>query len=203
MTDYGSIKLGSEVPNFKLEFYDSAKKDFGEISLDTLKANGKWAVLFFYPGDFTFVCATEFSALAERYEEFKKLNAELITVSTDTKFVHLAWHRDEKMLKDVKFPMGSDPNGKISKLFGVYDEETGLALRGTFIINPEGKLLNAEVNYYNLGRNVDEILKKLRANLYLLSHPDEACPAQWKKEGDKTLKPSAKIVGKIYEALSD
>lgn len=107
------------------------------------------------------------------------------------------------MLKDVKFPMGSDPNGKISKLFGIYDEDTGLALRGTFIINPEGKLLNVEINYYNLGRNVDEILRKLQANLHLLAHPDEACPAQWKKEGDKTLKPSAKIVGKIYEALSD
>ena len=141
--------------------------------------------------------------MAEQYDEFKKLNAELIAISTDTKYAHLAWHREEKMLKDVKFLMGSDPTGKISKLFGVYDENTGLALRGTFIINPEGKLLNVEINYYNLGRDVDELLRKLRANLYLSEHPDGACPAKWKKAGDKTLKPSVKIVGKIYESLAD
>lgn len=202
MSDNFNLKLGQEVPGFKLETFDPIKKDFGEISLETLKANSKWVVLFFYPADFTFVCATEFAALAEHYEEFRKLNTELIIVSTDTKFVHLAWQRDEKMLKDVKFPMASDPTGRVSKLFGVYDEDTGLALRGTFIINPEGKLLSTEINYYNLGRNVEELLRKLRANQYLSAHSDEACPSQWKKEGDKTLKPSAKIVGKVYETLS-
>ena len=97
--------------------------------------------------------------------------------------------------------MGSDPTGKLSRLFGVYDEETGLALRGTFIINPEGVLLNSEMNFYNLGRNVEEILRKVNANIHLAANPVEACPAQWKKEGDKTLKPSAKMVGKVYEAL--
>jgi len=97
--------------------------------------------------------------------------------------------------------MGSDPTGKLSRLFGVYDEESGLDLRGTFIINPDGVVLNSEVNFYNLGRNIEEILRKVNANIHLAANPVEACPAQWKKEGDKTLKPSAKMVGKVYEAL--
>jgi len=122
-------------------------------------------------------------------------------VSTDTKFVHLAWKQDEKMLEKVKYTMGSDPTGNVSRMFGVYDEATGLALRGTFIISPEGKLLNSEVNYYNLGRNVDELLRKIRANLHLAENTGEACPAKWQKEGDKTLNPSAKMVGKVFEAL--
>jgi len=105
------------------------------------------------------------------------------------------------MLEKVKYPMGSDTTGKLSRSFGVYDEETGLALRGTFIINPDGVLRNSEVNYYNLGRNIEEMLRKVNANIHLAANPVEACPAQWKKEGDKTLKPSAKMVGKVYEAL--
>jgi peroxiredoxin (alkyl hydroperoxide reductase subunit C) len=129
------------------------------------------------------------------------MKADVITVSTDTKFVHLAWQRDEKMLEKVKHSMGSDPTGKLSRLFGVYDEETGLDLRGTFIINPEGTILNSEVNYYNLGRSVDEILRKIRANIHMAAHPVEVCPAQWKKKGDITLKPSANMVGKVSEAL--
>ena len=124
-----------------------------------------------------------------------------MTVSTDTKFVHLAWQRDEKMLDKVRYPMGSDRTGAVSKMFGVYNEENGLDLRGTFIINPEGVLLNSEVNFYNLGRNIDEILRKVNANTHLAASPAEACPAQWKKEGDKTLTPSAKMVGKVHEAM--
>jgi peroxiredoxin (alkyl hydroperoxide reductase subunit C) len=193
------LRVGQEVPDFKLETYDPQKGDFGEISLETLKANKKWTILFFYPADFTFVCATEFAALAEKYEEFKGLGAEVITVSTDTKFTHLAWQRDEGMLKDVKYPMGADPNTMVSRLFGVFNEETGLDYRGTFIISPEGKLLNSEVNFYNIGRNVDELMRKLKANIYLASNPDEACPAKWKDKGDKTLKPSANLVGKVFE----
>ncbi len=130
----------------------------------------------------------------------KASGAELITVSTDTKFVHLAWQKEEKLLEKVKYPMGADPTGKLSKLFGVYDEETGLALRGTFIINPEGKLLGSEVNFYNVGRNSEELLRKIEANTYLAEYGEQACPARW-KPGAKTLKPSAKMVGKVYEAL--
>jgi alkyl hydroperoxide reductase subunit AhpC len=196
-----SLRVGQVVPDFKLDTFEPEKSDFGQISLSGLKSAKKWTILFFYPADFTFVCATEFAALAEQYDEFKKLGAEVITVSTDTKFVHLAWHREEKMLEKAKYPMGSDATGAVSKLFGVYDDATGLALRGAFIVNPEGTLLNAEVNFYNLGRNIDELLRKLKANIHLASNPEEVCPAQWKKEGDKTLKPSAKIVGKIYEAM--
>ncbi len=129
------------------------------------------------------------------------MGAEVITVSTDTKFVHLAWQREEKMLADVKYPMAADPTGKVSRMFGVYDDATGLALRGTFIISPEGKLLNSEVNYYNMGRNIDELMRKFKANLHLAKHTDEGCPSKWKDEGDRTLKPSAKLVGKVYEAL--
>jgi peroxiredoxin (alkyl hydroperoxide reductase subunit C) len=195
------LQIGQKVPDFKLDTYEPSKGDFGEISLERLMVDKKWTILFFYPADFTFVCATEFAALAERYEEFKKMDAEVITASVDTKFVHLAWQRDEKMLEKVKYPMGADRTGKVARLFGVYDEETGNALRGTFIINPEGTLLNSEVNFYNLGRNIDELLRKLKANRHLASGNGEACPAQWKQEGDKTLKPSAKMVGKVYEAL--
>ena len=125
----------------------------------------------------------------------------MITVSRDTKFVHLAWQRDEKLLEKFKNQMGSDPTGRISRLFGVLDEESGLALRGTFIINPQGTIMNSEVNFYNLGRNVEEILRKVIANKHLAANPVEACPAQWKKVGDITLKPSAKMVGKVSEAV--
>ena len=129
------------------------------------------------------------------------MGAEVITVSTDTKFVHLAWQREEKMLEKVKYPMGSDTTGRVSRMFGVYDENTGLALRGTFIISPEGKILNSEVNFYNMGRNIEELMRKFKANLHLAKLTNEACQAKWKEEGDKTLKPSAKMVGKVYDAL--
>lgn len=130
------------------------------------------------------------------------MGAELVTVSADTKFVHLAWQRDEKMLKDVKYPMGSDPTGKLCRSFGVYDEATGLALRGAFIISPKGVILNSEVNFYNLGRNVDELMRKFKANLHLAKQTAEGCPAKWKEQGDATLKPSAAMVGKVFEALN-
>jgi peroxiredoxin (alkyl hydroperoxide reductase subunit C) len=129
------------------------------------------------------------------------MGAEIITVSTDTQFVHLAWQRGEKELAKVRYPMGADPTGKLARMFGVYDEETGLSLRGTFIISPDGTLMNAEVNYYNMGRNVEELMRKFKANLYLSKHTAEGCPAKWKEKGDKTLKPSAKLVGKVHEAL--
>jgi peroxiredoxin (alkyl hydroperoxide reductase subunit C) len=195
------LQVGQAVPDFKLETYEPARGEFGEISLAAQKTAKKWTILFFYPADFTFVCATEFAALAEQYEEFVKLGAEVVTVSTDTKFVHLAWQRDEKMLEKARYPMGSDRTGSLARIFGVYDEASGNALRGAFVINPEGVLQNAEVNFYNLGRNVEELLRKLRANIHLAANPAEVCPAQWKQEGDKTLKPSAKIVGKIHEAM--
>jgi NADH-dependent peroxiredoxin subunit C len=130
------------------------------------------------------------------------MGAELITVSTDTQFVHLAWKQHEKSLEKVRYLMGADPSGKLSRLFGVYVEDAGLALRGTFIISPEGKLMNSEVNFFNMGRNIDELMRKFKANLYLARKTAEACPAQWKDEGDKTLTPGPALVGKVHEALA-
>jgi len=130
------------------------------------------------------------------------LGAELITVSTDTQFVHLAWKQHEKSLENVEYLMGADPNGKVSRLFGVYVEGAGLALRGTFIINPEGTLLSSEVSFFNVGRNIDEVMRKFKANLYVARKTAEACPAQWKDEGDKTLTPGPNLVGKVHEALT-
>ncbi len=132
------------------------------------------------------------------------MGAELITVSTDTEFTHLAWKRSEKELADVRYLMGSDAPGTVSRLFGVYDESTGLALRGTFVINPDGILLNSEMNFYNLGRNIDELMRKFKANMYLARKTNEVCPSKWKDEGDKTLvDPGAKMVGKVHEALNE
>jgi peroxiredoxin (alkyl hydroperoxide reductase subunit C) len=129
------------------------------------------------------------------------MGADIVTVSTDTQFVHLAWQRSEKELAQVRYAMAADPTGKIARMFGVYDENSGLALRGTFIINPEGVLLNAEVNCYHLGRNIDELMRKFKANLYMARKTSEVCPSKWKDEGDATLTPSAQMVGRVHEAL--
>ncbi len=130
------------------------------------------------------------------------MGCDIVTVSTDTEFVHLAWKHHEKELAKVDFQMGADPTGKLSRMFGVYDDGTGLALRGTFIINPDGVLLNSEVNFYNLGRNIDELMRKFKANMYMGKKTNEVCPSKWRDEGDATLKnPGAKMVGKVHEAL--
>ncbi len=129
------------------------------------------------------------------------MGAEIVTVSTDSKFVHLAWQRSEKELAQVKYTMASDTTGNVSRMFGVYDEQTGMDLRGTFIINPEGTLLNAEVNFYNLGRNIDELMRKFKANMYMAKKTVEVCPSKWKDEGDTTLTPSPSMVGHVHEAL--
>ncbi|MEJ7553583.1 MAG: redoxin domain-containing protein [Aquificaceae bacterium] len=195
-----ALKVGQKVPNFEMEVYDPKTHSFGKVSLEDLLKERKWVVLFFYPADFTFVCPTELADLADYYEELQRMGVEVISVSTDTKYTHLAWQKTEKLLEKVKYLMGADPTGKVSRLFGVYDENTGLALRGTFIINPDGILVGSEVNFYNVGRNAEELVRKMKANAYLMSHPDEACPAKW-KEGDKTLKPSQELVGRVYEAF--
>lgn len=130
------------------------------------------------------------------------MGCDIVTVSTDTQFVHLAWHKSEKELAQVRYPMAADPTGQVSRQFGVYDEDTGLALRGTFIINPEGVLTNSEVNFYNLGRNIDELMRKFKANIYMARKKTEVCPSKWKDEGDKTLVPSEELVGAVHEALA-
>ncbi len=130
------------------------------------------------------------------------MGARLITVSCDTHFTHLAWHTVEKELKDVQFTMASDKTGELAKALGIYLEDAGLALRGTYVINPEGTLLFSEVNFLNVGRNVDELMRKFKAALYV-SKKDEGIPPGWNEEGDLTLKPSAKMVGKVHEALGN
>jgi len=200
MSDTKVLTVGMSVPDFELEIYDPAESQFGKISLSQLRAEKKWTILFFYPADFTFVCPTELADLATIYPELRKMGGEVLSVSTDTKFSHLAWRNSEKLLSQVSYPMGADTTGLVSRLLGVYDPTTGLALRGTFIINPAGTLVSSEVNFYNVGRNAEELRRKVQANTYLVTHPDEACPARW-QQGGKTLKPSEKMVGRVYEAL--
>ena len=198
----GPLMLGTKVPDFEVDIYDPVKDDFGTLKLADQIKNKRWTVLFFYPADFTFVCATEFSALADQHEKFSKMGCDIVTVSTDTKFTHLAWRKSEGELASVRYPMAADRTGRLSRMFGVYNENSGLDLRGTFIINPEGTLLGSEVNFYNLGRNIDELMRKVQANMHLASNPNEACPARWKGTGDRTLvNPGAKMVGKVHEAL--
>ncbi len=195
------LKVGQIVPDFELETYDPRSGDFGKVNFSDLKRERKWTVLIFYPADYTFVCPTELADLTSKHNELLKAGAEVISVSTDTKFVHLAWQREEKLLNGVRFHMGADPTGKVSRLFGVYDEATGLDLRGTFIISPEGKLVGEEINFYNCGRNFSELTRKVKAFSYLATHPEEACPANW-SEGSRTLKPGAKLVGRVGDSLA-
>jgi alkyl hydroperoxide reductase subunit AhpC len=130
------------------------------------------------------------------------MGADIVTVSTDTQFVHLAWQKSEKELANVKYSMAADPTGTVSRMFGVYNETNGLDLRGTFLINPEGKLMSMEMHFYNVGRNIDELMRKFKANIYVSRKSNEVCPSKWKDEGDKTLvNPGAKMVGKVHEAL--
>jgi peroxiredoxin (alkyl hydroperoxide reductase subunit C) len=194
------VHVGQKVKDLSFAAYDPTEGNFVEIDTAKILSSGKWLVLVFYPADFTFVCPTELADVASQHEPMKKLGAEVISMSTDSKFAHLAWRTSEKILEPVQFLMGSDPTGAISRYFGVYDEEAGTAFRGTFIISPDGDLVGTEVNFYNVGRNAKELLRKMQANSYLRKKPAEACPANW-EEGKKTLTPSAKIVGKVYEAL--
>lgn len=200
-TEIPEASVGQPVVDFSLKVYDPVEGFFGEMDMEKLMEEGKWVILFFYPADFTFVCPTELADLATKHEQLQKMGFEVFSVSTDTEFAHLAWRNSEKLLENVKYKMAADPTGKVSRYFGVYDEESGLALRGTFIINPDGVLVSKEINFYNVGRNADELLRKCEANIYLREHPAEACPAKW-TPGDKTLTPSEELVGKVYEALS-
>ena len=195
------ISVGMDVPDFTMETYEPAEGSFGKFALAEEKARGKWTVLVFYPADFTFVCPTELADLASVQPEIEALGVKIVSVSSDTKFAHLAWRNSEKLLEGVKYTMGADPTGRVARMFGVYDELSGLALRGTFLISPGGKLVTSEVNYYNVGRDMAELLRKLKANTYLETHPAEACPARW-QPGQQTLKPSEKLVGKVFEALN-
>ena len=184
--------IGQKIPDFELEAYhnDEIKK----IKLTSYK--GKWLVLIFYPADFTFICPTELEEAADLYKEFKKLGAEILSVSTDTVFVHKAWHDNSKAIKKIQFPMIADPTGKLCKELGTYIEEEGLSLRGSFIVDPDGIIKAVEIHDNSIGRSAKELLRKLQAAKFVRENKGLVCPASW-EPGKKTLKPGLDLVGKI------
>lgn len=184
--------INTQVKPFTATAFHNGK--FVPVTDATLK--GKWSVVFFYPADFTFVCPTELGDLADNYAQFKELGVEIYGVSTDTHFAHKAWHDTSDTIGKVAYPLIGDPTGTISRNFEVMIEEEGLALRGTFVINPEGQIKLCEVHDNGIGRDASELLRKVRAAQYVAAHPGEVCPAKW-TPGAETLAPSLELVGKI------
>lgn len=184
-------------PNFSLETYYPKKDEIVKISLKDFEKK-QWLILFFYPADFTFICPTELLDLNKKYDEFKKLGSEIISISTDSVYTHKAWLEKEQLLSGISYPMASDHNGKLSKELGIYDEEKGMAQRAVFIIDKEGVLRASEIVSDNIGRNAYEILRKLKALDFVEKNPGQVCPANW-EEGQKTLSPSIKKAGKMYK----
>ena len=184
--------INSNLPEFKVQAYQNGS--FKTVSSDDVK--GKWTIFFFYPADFTFVCPTELVDMAEKHSQFQAAGVEIYSVSTDSHFVHKAWHDASESIQKIKYPMLADPTGALSRAFGVMIEEEGMAYRGTFVINPEGKIKIAEIHDNGIGRNAEELLRKVEAAQFVASHDGLVCPAKWKK-GDETLKPSIDLVGKI------
>lgn len=187
------VMIGEKVTDRAFEVYQSGK--FVKTSLAKLYKKG-WVVLFFYPADFTFVCPTELEDLQSVYAKLKNMGVEVVSVSTDTVFVHKAWHDTSAAIKKVAYPMAADPTGTLARDFGVYVEDEGVALRGTFVINPQGTLVAMEVHDNSIGRNVEELVRKIQAAQFVASHNGQVCPAKW-QPGDKTLTPGVRLVGKI------
>jgi peroxiredoxin len=184
--------INSQITEFKVQAYH--QNAFKTVTNADLK--GKWSIFFFYPADFTFVCPTELGDLQDKYPELQKLGVEVYGVSTDTHFTHKAWHDTSETIKKVQYPLLADPTGHLSRAFGVYIEEAGLAYRGTFVVNPEGVIKIAEIHDNGIGRNAEELVRKVQAAQFVASHPAEVCPAKW-KPGAATLKPGLDLVGKI------
>jgi peroxiredoxin len=184
--------VGKHIEDFEFDAYhnDEIKK----IRLSDYK--GKWLVLLFYPADFTFVCPTELEEAAEHYDEFQSSGAEIISISTDTAFVHKAWHDQSTAIKKIKYPMGADPAGKLCRYFDTYLDTEGISLRGSFIIDPDGVLKAMEIHDNSIGRSAEEILRKLQAAIFVHGHEGEVCPANW-RPGKKTLRPDLDLVGRI------
>ena len=184
--------INSEIKPFTATAYHNGK--FTEVSDASVK--GKWSVFFFYPADFTFVCPTELGDLADQYAEFQKLGVEIYGVSTDTHFAHKAWHDTSETVKKIQYPLVGDPTHALARNFDVLIEAVGLADRGTFVVDPDGKIQIVEITAGGVGRDAAELLRKVKAAQYVAAHPGEVCPAKW-KEGEKTLAPSLDLVGKI------
>ncbi len=184
--------INTEIKPFKATAFKAGK--FIDVSDESVK--GKWSVFFFYPADFTFVCPTELEDLADNQAEFDKLGVEVYGVSTDTHFSHKAWHDTSKAIGKIKYALVGDPTARLSRNFEVYIEEAGLADRGTFVVDPDGKIQIVEITAGGVGRNAAELLRKIKAAQYVAAHPGEVCPAKW-EEGRKTLAPSHDLVGAI------
>jgi peroxiredoxin (alkyl hydroperoxide reductase subunit C) len=187
-----SSLINTQVKPFKAQAFHNGK--FVEVTEETLK--GKWNVFVFYPADFTFVCPTELGDVADHYEELQKMGVEVYSVSTDTHFTHKAWYDASETIKKITYPMLGDPTGAISRNFDVMIEEEGLALRGTFIIDPDGVIKTAEVNDLGIGRSAADLVRKVQAAQHIAANPGQVCPASW-KPGAETLEPSLDLVGKI------
>ena len=182
--------INKEVEDFTVQAYvngEFKKKNKKDIM-------GKWTVFFFYPADFTFVCPTELEDLQNKIDDFNKIGCQIFSVSTDSHFVHKAWHDHSERIKKITYPMLADPTAKLSRAFDVLIEEEGMAERGTFVVNPDGKIVAYEVNSGNVGRNADELFRKIQALQFVREHGDEVCPAKW-QPGKETLKPSLDLVG--------
>ena len=186
------IEINKPAPTFVAEAFQDGQ--IKKVNLEDYK--GKWVVLVFYPADFTFVCPTELGSLADKHEEFKQLGAEILSISTDTVFVHKAWWDNSDTIKKIKYPMVADPTGKICRAYGTYISEEGLSLRGTFLINPEGILKAWELHDNSIGRSSSELMRKIKAAKFVSEHGDQVCPANW-EPGKDTLKPGLDLVGKI------
>lgn len=184
--------INKKVSDFTVQAYHN--KNFKEVNLQSTK--GKWSVFFFYPADFTFVGPTELEDLADNYDKFKEIDCEIYSVSTDTHFVHKAWADASETISKIKYPMLADPTGKLARDFDVMIEEEGVALRGTFIVNPEGEIKAYEVNDSGIGRNSEELLRKVQAAQFVAEHGDKVCPARW-TPGDEAIVPSLDLVGKL------
>ena len=186
------VTIGQKVPELEFEVFQN--EEIKKVKLTDYK--GKFLVLLFYPADFTFVCPTELEEAALLYPEFKKEGAEIISVSTDTAFVHKAWHDTSAAIKKIEYPMAADPTGKICKEFGTYIEAAGLSWRASIIIDPDGIIKSIDLHDNSIGRSSDEILRKLQAAKFVRENPGLVCPASW-KPGKKTLKPGVDLIGKI------
>ena len=168
--------------------------NFVPVSDETVR--GQWSVFVFYPADFTFVCPTELEDLADHHDEFQAMDVQIYGVSTDTHFSHKAWHDTSEAIGKVRYPLVGDPTATLARNFEVLIEEEGLALRGSFVVDPEGTIKACEIHDNGIGRDATELLRKVRAARYVADHPGEVCPAKW-KQGESTLKPSLDLVGKI------
>jgi len=184
--------INKKVSDFKVTAYHDG--GFKDVSLDSIK--GKWSLFFFYPADFTFVCPTELGDLADNYDKFKEVDCEIYSVSEDTHFVHKAWADASETIGKIKYPMLADPTGKLARDFDVLIEDAGQALRGSFVVDPDGIIKAYEVNDLGIGRNSDELLRKVQAAQFVAEHGDQVCPAKW-TPGAETLTPSLDLVGKL------